>query len=135
MFKDELGGKIMGEFFGLRAKKYSFLIDDCDDEYYEKNKIINERAKGIKKCVIKRELMFNNYQKSMINNKIVLKSQQRLKSDHHVVYTEEVNKIALRSNDDKRIQTSDRIATYPYGMWKLYAIVKKKKTKNIYIGK
>ena len=41
--------------------------------------------------------------------------QQRFKSDHHKVYTEEINKIALNSNDDKRLQTSDRIKTYPYG--------------------
>ena len=51
----------------------------------------------------------------MINNKIILKSQQRFKSDHHNVYTEEVNKIALSSNDDKRLQTHDKITTYPYG--------------------
>ena len=41
--------------------------------------------------------------------------QQRFKSNHHKVYTEEVNKIALSSNDDKRIQTFDGITTYPYG--------------------
>ena len=51
----------------------------------------------------------------MFNNKIILKSQQRFKSDHHNVYTDEINKIALSSNDDKRLQTSDRINTYPYG--------------------
>ena len=43
------------------------------------------------------------------------RSQQRFKSDHHKVYTEEVNKIALSSNDDKRIQTFDKVITYPYG--------------------
>ena len=52
----------------------------------------------------------------MFNEKVLIKSQQRFRSDHHKVYTEEVNKIALSSNDDKRIQTSDRITTYPYGM-------------------
>ena len=46
---------------------------------------------------------------------IILKSKQRLKSDYHNVYTEQINKIALSSNDDKRLQTSDRITTYPYG--------------------
>ena len=51
----------------------------------------------------------------MFNDKIILKSQQRFKSDHHNVYTEEINKIALSSNDDKKLQTSDRIKTYPYG--------------------
>ena len=51
----------------------------------------------------------------MFKNEIVLKSQQRLKSEAHCVYTEEANKIALSSNDDKRLQTFDRIRTYPYG--------------------
>ena len=52
--------------------------------------------------------------KSLFNNKIILKSLQRLKSNHHKVYTEEVNKIAL-SSDDKRLQTFDGIETYPSG--------------------
>ena len=47
-FKDELGGKIMTEFCALRAKAYSFLIDDYSDEDYEKNKIINKKAKSTK---------------------------------------------------------------------------------------
>ena len=46
---------------------------------------------------------------------VILKSQERLKSDHHNVYTEEVNKIALSNNDDKRLQTFNKITTYPYG--------------------
>ena len=58
---------------------------------------------------------FKNYKDSLLNNEIVIKSQQRFRSDHHKVYTEEVNKIALSSNDDKRIQTFDKITTYPYG--------------------
>ena len=52
---------------------------------------------------------------SLFNNKTILKSQQRFRSDHHDVYTEEVNKIALNSNDDKRLQTFGRVTTYPYG--------------------
>ena len=59
--------------------------------------------------------MFKNYKDSLFNNEIILKSQQRFKSDHHKVYTEEVNKIALSSNDDKRLQTFDKITTYSYG--------------------
>ena len=52
---------------------------------------------------------------SLLNNKTVLKSRLRFKSNHHNVYTEEVNKIALSGNDDKRLQTFDRVTTYPYG--------------------
>ena len=74
-----------------------------------------KKAKGIKRRVRKRKLMFENYKDSLFNNKTILKSQVRFKSDHHNVYTEEVNKIALNSNDNKRLQTFDRITTYPYG--------------------
>ena len=61
--------------------------------------------------VIKRKTMFENYTDSLFNDKIILNSRQRLKSDHHVVHTEEVNKIALSSNYDKRLQTVDRVTT------------------------
>ena len=53
--------------------------------------------------------MFENYKDSLFNDKIILKLQQRFSSYHHKMYTEEVNKIALSSNDDKRLQTYDRI--------------------------
>ena len=76
-----------------------------DDDSEKKN------AKGTKKCIIKRRLMFENYKDSLFNNKTILKSQLRFKSDHHNVYTEEVNKIALNSNDDKILQTFDKVKT------------------------
>ena len=106
LFKDELGGKIMKEFCALRAKTYSYLMDD-DSEV--------KKAKGTKKGEKKQELTFENYKNCLLNSKVILKSQQRFKSDHHKVYTEEVNKIALSSDDDKRLQTFDGIETYPYG--------------------
>ena len=59
--------------------------------------------------------MFENYKEGLFNNKTIYRSQERLKSYYHNMYTEEVNKIALSSNDDKRLQTFDRITTYPYG--------------------
>ena len=74
-----------------------------------------KKAKGTKKCVIKRQLMFENYTDSLFNDKIILKPQQVFRSDHHNVYTIEINKIALSSNGDKRLQTFDKITTYPYG--------------------
>ena len=49
------------------------------------------------------------------NNKLVLKTQQRFKSEGHTVFTEEINKIALSSNDDKRMQSVNSIETYAYG--------------------
>ena len=74
-----------------------------------------KKAKQTKMCVIKRRLKFNDYKDCLLNNEIILKSQQRFKSERHDVYTEEINKIALNSNDDKRLQTFDRITSYPYG--------------------
>ena len=59
---------------------------------------------------------FNDYKNCLINNEIILKSEQRFKSEAHNVYTEEINKIALRSNDDKRLQTFDRITPYSYSV-------------------
>ena len=105
LLNDELRGQIMTEFVAFRSKTYSYLMDD-DSEH--------KKAKGIKKCVIKRILKFNDYKDCLFKNKIVLKSQQKLKSEAHNAYTEEINKIALSSNDGKRLQTFDRIRTYPY---------------------
>ena len=106
LMKDELGGKIMTEFVALRPKTYSYLTDDCKED---------KKAKRTKKCVIKRGLKFNDYKDCLLNNEIVLKSQQRFKSERHDVYIKEINKIALSSNDHKRLQTFDRITSYPYG--------------------
>ena len=93
----------MIEFVRLRAETYAYLMDDNTE---------TKKAKGTKKCVVKRRLMFENYIDCFLNNKIILQWQQRFKSDLHHVYTEKINKIALSSNDDKRLQTFDKIATY-----------------------
>ena len=68
--------------------------------------------------------MLENYKDCLFNNKTVYRSQQRFKSYYHDVYTEEVNKIVLSSNDDKKLQTSDRITTYPYGTSRMIKINK-----------
>ena len=75
----------------------------------------HKKAERTKKCVIKQKLMFKNCKHCLLNNKAVYESQDRFKSYYHDVYTEEVNRIALSSNYDKRLQTSDRITTYRYG--------------------
>ena len=63
--------------------------------------------------VIKR-LLFKNYIDCLFNDKIILKSKQRFKSDCHNVYTEQINMIVLSSNDDKRLRTLDKTTTYLY---------------------
>ena len=112
LMKDELGGKIMEEF----VETYNHLKDNNDE---------NKKAKGTKKCVIKRRLKFEDYkncleaaqiekkinhlEKNKIakeslkedhkefikNNKLILRTQQRFRSEKHNVFTEEINKIAL----------------------------------------
>ena len=98
LFKDELGEKIIAEIVALRPKTWAYLIDDGSEE---------KKAKGTKKCVIKRRLMFENYTDGLFNEKTIFNKQQRFKSYHHDVNTEEINKVALSSNDNKRIQTFD----------------------------
>ena len=93
--KDGLGGKIMTEFVALKQKTYSYLTDGCEED---------KKAIGTKKCVIKRRLKLNDYKDCLLNNQIVLKSQQGFKNERRDIYTEETNKIALSSNDDKRLQ-------------------------------
>ena len=106
LMKDELGGKIITEFVTLRPKTYSFLTDDGKED---------KKAKGTKKCIIKKKIKFNDYKKCLFSDELILKSQQRFISKKHDVYTENVNKIALSNNDDKRIVSSNKISSYPYG--------------------
>ena len=106
MFKDEFGGKILKELCALRAKTYSYLMGD------------NREVKNVKEtkaCIIKQELMFENYKNCLFNCEVISKSQQKFKSDHPKVYTKEVNKMALSSDDDKGLQIFDGKETYPYG--------------------
>ena len=106
LMKDDLGGKIITEFVTLRPKTYSFLTDDGKKD---------KKAKGTKKCVIKKMIKFNDYKKCLLNDEVIFKSQQRFISKKHNVYTENINKIALSNNDDKRIVSSDKITSDPYG--------------------
>ena len=94
LMKDELRGELITEFVTLRPKTYSYLTDNNKED---------KKAKGTKKCVIKKMIKFNDYKKCLLNDEVILKLQQRFISNKHDVYTENVNKIALSNNDDKRI--------------------------------
>ena len=106
LMKDELGGDIITEFVALRPKAYSYIIN---------NFIEMKKAQGTKKCVVNKMLRLDDYKKRLFDNGKVLKSQQRFKNENHEMYTENINNIALSCDDDKRIVTSDRITSYPYG--------------------
>ena len=88
------------------AKTYAYLMDDDSEK---------KKAKGTKKYVINRRITFKNYTDCLFNDKIILQSQQRFKSDCHDVYTAQINKNALYSNDDKTLQTFDKTTTYSHG--------------------
>ena len=105
LIKDELSGGIMKNSVALRPKIYSYLADDgC----------VDEKVNGTKKCIIKHELKFGICKPCLESNEIVLKLQQKFRSEAHNVFTEKVNKIALRTDNDKRIQAFDRSTFSPH---------------------
>ena len=93
LMKDELGEKIMTKLAASRSKAYSYIDDDDDDDDDDDN--IHKRAKGTKKCVIKKMLKFYHYRDCIFDKKSVLQSQKRFKSETHNLYPEKVNKIGL----------------------------------------
>ena len=94
LMKDELGGKNITEFVTLSPKTYSYSTDDGKED---------KKAKGTKKCVIKRMIKFDDYKNCLLKDKILLKSQQRFIRNKHDVYMEDINKVVLSNDDDKRI--------------------------------
>ena len=97
--KDELGGKIMTEFVVLRPKLYS---------YKKLDGLENKKCKGIKKCVVKKILTFEDYKASLFNDSTEYRSQLMLRSAKHEVHTIEVNKVALNRARKDRISTFAR---------------------------
>ena len=63
----------------------------------------------------KKDVKFNDYKKCLLNDEVILKSQQRFISNKQDVYAENVNKIVLSNNDDKRIISLDKFTSYLYG--------------------
>ena len=110
MFKDEAAGKRIKEFVGLRAKLYSFIMEDGKE---------NKRCKGVKKQVVENSITHEDYKTCLRTGKEQLRKQNIIRSYEHEVYTEEVNKIALSSIDDKRYILDDGIHTLAWGHHKI----------------
>ena len=110
MFKDEAAGKIIKEFVGLRAKLYSYKMDEGKE---------NKKCKGVKKQVVEENITHEDYKTCLLTGKEILRKQNILRSYEHEVYTEEVNKIALSAADDKRYILSDGIVTLAWGHHKI----------------
>ena len=105
-FKDELNGNIMTKFISLRSKMYAFT---------KLNEIIEKKVlKGINKSVVEKRITFNDYYECLINNKMNKQQCLRFQSSLHQVYTVELTKVGLSSNDDKRYYL-DNIHSVPYG--------------------
>jgi hypothetical protein len=107
LFKDELGGDVISEFAGLRAKLYSLMS--------VKTRI--NKAKGVSKCITK-NLTLSQYKDSLFNLKTLKCKMNLIKSIKHVIYSRELNKTVLTSSDDKRQILANKINTLPWGHYK-----------------
>ena len=106
LMKDGLGGKIMTEFVALRPKLYSYKnLDGSKDK----------KCKGIKKCVVKKTLTFEDYKTCLLSDSTEYRSQLMFRSAKHEVDTIKVNKVSLNRDDDKRISRKDGISTFARG--------------------
>ena len=106
LMKDELGGAIMTEFVALRPKLYSYKkLDDLEDK----------KCKGIKKCVVKKTLTFEDYKTWLFSDSTEYRSQLMFRLAKHEVHTIEINKVALNRDDNRRTPRKDGISTFARG--------------------
>ena len=102
--KDELGGRLMTEFIGLRPKMYSYDGEDS-----------GKRAKGVKKSVLKKTLTHEDYKKCLLDKKVFSRDMPGLRSYKHTIHGETVHKVALAPLDTKRYILPDGISTLAFG--------------------
>jgi hypothetical protein len=110
MFKDEAAGKQIEEFVGLRAKLYSYKIFEGREE---------KKCKGVKKNVVENTITHDDYIDCLFNKTGQFRRMNVIRSYKHEVYTEEVNKVALSGDDDKRVVQADSVSTLAHGHWRL----------------
>ena len=110
-FKDESAGIPITEFVGLRSKMYSYMKD---------NQKGGKTAKGIKKNVIKNNIMHDDYKETLFNNKQMYHKMKTIRSENHQLGSYELNKVLLSCFDDKRYIHEDGIKSYAYGYKKLF---------------
>ena len=115
MFKDEVVGKVIDEFVGLRAKLYSIKMFEGEE---------TKKCKGIKKSVVKKSITHEDYKKCLFTGDVQLREMSVIRSYKHVVYTEAVNKIALRSRHDKRHIQEGQTDTLALQHYKIFSLGK-----------
>ena len=102
MFKDEVAGKQISHFIGLRPKLYSFKIEDGKNV---------KKCKGIKKSVVSKGITFEHYFDCLFTGDKQMRSMKIIQSRYHDIYSKEVNKIALSCEDDKRLVQINKVDT------------------------
>ena len=102
MFKDEVAGQIIEEFVGLRAKLYSFKTMGGKEE---------KKCKGVKKCVVKKTIAHEDYKHCLFSKQEQRRAMNVIRSINHDIYTQEMNKVALSAQDDKRHILEDGVHT------------------------
>ena len=105
-FKDEAAGFPIIEFVGLRSKMYSYMKD---------NQKGGKTAKGIKKNVIKNNIIHDDYKETLFNNEQMYHKMKTIRSENHQLGSYELNKVSLSCFDDKRYIHEDGIKSYAYG--------------------
>ena len=113
LMKDEPGGIILTDFIALRPKLYSFKVLNGAESTVGWDEV--KKCKGIKKCVVKKTLTFEDYKSCLFNSNTIYRSQLMFRSTKHDIFTTEVNKVALNRDDDKRISKKDGICTFARG--------------------
>ena len=104
LFKDEMGGDVITEFTGLRAKLYCI----------KSVKTQIKKVKGISKSVTK-HLELSDYNETLKNNTNIRRKMNLIRSIKHVLYSQQVNKLVLNRSDDKVCILEDQIHTLPWG--------------------
>ena len=102
MFKDEVEGKQITHFIGLRPKLYSFKVEDGKDK---------KKCKGVKKSVVEKEITFDHYYNCLFSGEKEMRTMKVIQSENHDIYSKEVNKIALSCGDNKRKVLEDKVHT------------------------
>ena len=109
MFKFENGGIQIIEFIGLRSKLYSYKLHEKE----------HKRCKGVKRNVVAKKITHEDYKNCLKTKNEQLRTMNVIRSRGHELYTEQINKVALSSNDDKRIILEDGMHTLAYGHYKI----------------
>ena len=108
-FKDELNGKVIKRFCGLRSKMYALVYEESEADKERK------KAKGVAKATIDKTLRFDMYKSALFDRTEFLSSMELIRSHSHIIYCETVRKKSLSAFDDKRFLLNNGLSSLAYG--------------------